>query len=496
MKSTVELRFREHDWDRLVAHLFPGDADEHGAALLCGVSGKEGAIRLLVREVAPATDGVDYVPGVRGYRHLDGAFVTRHLRRAKDLGLAYLAVHNHGGHGQVAFSGDDLNAHQRAYPTLLAVNREAVGGLVVARDAVAGDLWLTDGTRQAVTVTTIVGDGLTQLTDGTTPDGSGAGPLLSDPTRSRQAMVFGETGQRLLAGLTVGVVGAGGVGMLIIQVLARLGVGSFIVVDPDVVSPSNLSRLPEARRRDAYGLVGGRLGRVLSRVGFGGPATKVSLAKRVITTANAEARVAALRRDVADDDVARKLRACDFIFLAADTNLARDVVNQIAYQYLIPTLQVGSKVQIDGESGNVLDIFGVVRSLGSTPGCLRCNGLVDAARLTEESLASEEQRRNQRYVDDPGIDAPSVITINAMSVGWAVNDFMQYATKLGRPADGFRILRSRPVGRGPQLTVQHPNVDDDCHVCGLGTHSALSRGDAVELPTRLSGGVGAQRKRW
>ena len=52
--------------------------------------------------------------------------------------------------------------------------------------------------------------------------------------------------------------------------------------------------------------------------------------------------------DVADDRVARKLhQICDFIFLAADTMLARSVVNQIAHQYLIPTLQVGSKPVID-----------------------------------------------------------------------------------------------------------------------------------------------------
>ncbi|MEJ7721798.1 MAG: hypothetical protein WKF58_15855 [Ilumatobacteraceae bacterium] len=41
--------------------------------------------------------------------------------------------------------------------------------------------------------------------------------------------------------------------------------------------------------------------------------------------------------------------------MAADTMLARDVVNQIAYQYLVPTLQVGSKVVVDPESGAVID---------------------------------------------------------------------------------------------------------------------------------------------
>jgi hypothetical protein len=194
-----------------------------------------------------------------------------------------------------------------------------------------------------------------------------------------------------------------------------------------------------------------------------------------------------VRGDVADDPVARMLRSCDFIFLAADTMLARDVVNQISYQYLIPTLQVGSKVLVDRASGRVIDVFAAIRSLGTSAGCLRCNGLVNMAKLAEEAVATEQQRRNQRYVDDPDVETPSVITLNAMSIGWATNDFMHYATGLGRPSTGFRVLRSRPVAQtSPQLTLQTPDANPDCHVCSRSPDSALSRGDTIELPTRMA----------
>lgn len=485
MSTEVELRFRQADWDRLVAHLLRGDHDEHGAAVLCGLSRSDGRMRLLVREVVLAADGVDYVPGVRGYRHLDGEFVTKQLRRAKDLSMAYLAAHNHGGDHEVSFSRDDLDSHERAYPTLLAVNGEAVGGLVLARGALAGDVWLPTGDREPIHLTTIVGDKLTQLIAG--PAVSNGQPSDAvDPTRTRQALIFGADGQRLLERQTVGVVGAGGVGMLVIQALARLGVGRFVIIDPDVVSMSNLSRLPEVRKKDAIGRFEGPVGRLLAALGIGGQKTKVAVARRIVLGANPRAQVIALQRDVADNDVARQLRDCDFMFLAADTMLARDIVNQIAYQYLIPTLQIGSKVQVERNTGRVVDTFGVVRSLGTSPGCLRCNGLIDVGRLTEEALGDVQQRKNQRYVDEPGLEAPSVITINAMSVGWAVNDFMHYTTGLSRPSFGYRILRTRPVSGGPQLTVQHPDVDVNCHVCGIGAHSALSRGDSIDLPTRMA----------
>ncbi|WP_310963882.1 ThiF family adenylyltransferase [Nocardioides terrisoli] len=484
--ESVELRFRGADWDRLVGHLFPGDSDEHGAALLCGQAQVGTRLTLVVREVVPAQDGRDYLPGTRGYRLLDGAFVTRQLRAAHDAGLVYLAAHNHGGSDRVGFSGSDLASHERGYPTLLAINGSPVGGLVLAKNAIAGDIWLTDGRRLPLYVTTVVGEGLTRLTDGDSRESDSATEQILE-RYERQALIFGPAGQSILSNLRVGVVGAGGVGMLVVQALSRLGVGEFVLIDPDHVSVTNLPRLPEARLSDAIGHWGnGPFGRLARRFGRNQPTSKVRLAARVIHGANPDARITAIRGDVADDSIARSLIGCDFIFLAADTMLSREVVNQIAYQYLVPTLQVGSKVVIDSASGDVLDVFGAVRALGTAPGCLRCNDLINMSKLAEESVASVEQRQNQRYVDEPGIDAPSVITLNAMAVGIAVNDFMQFATGLGRPASGYRIIRSKPVAAGqPQLVVQQPHIDPECHVCGLRSYSVLSVGDASELPTRI-----------
>jgi hypothetical protein len=107
-------------------------------------------------------------------------------------------------------------------------------------------------------------------------------------------------------------------------------------------------------------------------------------------------------------------------------------------------------------------------------------------RLTEETLADEVQRENQRYIDDVDVHAPSVITVNMVAVGWAVNDFMQYAVGLGRPRSGYRILRTQPVTPGgPQLVSQTPDADPDCRVCGLASYSVLSKGDGADLPTRM-----------
>lgn len=482
MSKVVELLATEADWEQLHRHLFNGDRDEHGAVLLCGIAEGDASTRLLVRDVVLAIDGVDYLPGVRGYRHLDGVFVTHQARRARDQGLAYMAVHNHGGTMSVAFSGPDLESHERGYPTLLRLIERPVGALVLAEDAVAGDIWFPDGRRAPLGRTVVVG----RRRQVFTPE-----PDLAEPTVAaryrRQSLLFGAVGQRILSGSKVAVVGAGGVGMLLVQYLARLGVGNLVVIDPERVDITNLPRLPEASRLDAMEYVARvRLPARLRKIARSFAAPKVRVARGIVRRANPDARFEGLVADIADDDVARRVTDCDFIFLAADSMLARNVVNQISYQYLVPALQVGSKPVIEPTSGVVLDVFGVVRTLGTHPGCLACSGLIDPIRLGEETLGDAAQRANQRYVDDPDVEAPSVITLNAMGAGWAANDFMQFMVGLGRPAGGFRLLRIQPpTAEIPHVVVQEPEVNLGCLVCGSSDLSVRSTGDGHELPTRI-----------
>lgn len=61
----------------LHGHLFPGDHDEHGAVIGAAVVQTSRGTRLLARRLFLAMDGVDYVPGQRGYRMLTASFVRR-----------------------------------------------------------------------------------------------------------------------------------------------------------------------------------------------------------------------------------------------------------------------------------------------------------------------------------------------------------------------------------------------------------------------------------
>jgi molybdopterin/thiamine biosynthesis adenylyltransferase len=480
MTSSVRLVLTEELRRALIAHLFPGDGDEHGAVLLAGIARDGNGIRLLGRELIRADDGVDYVPGQRGYRMLTAEFVGRAIRRARNERLAYLAIHNHASGDRATFSGDDMRSHERGYPALLAIARGLpVGALVVAQQAVAGDIWLTDGARLPVELTVVVGARRTELR----PAPGGLRDAGIDAMFHRQSLMFGPAGQARLRAAKVGIIGSGGAGMLLVEWLARLGVGELIVADPDRVHPTNLPRLPGASRSDALNPFRSthwpawlrRLGARLDR-------PKVELARRLVLRTPGPTKIRPIFGDIRDPDVAAQFIACDFLLLAADPDQARLVANAICQRYLIPGASVGSKVNVEVTTGEVQDVFAVMRPIQPGAGCLWCNGIISGARLAEES-ATDGELRAQRYVDDPLVTAPSVITLNATASALAANRMLFYLTGLHAESLGNEYVRIHPLtGR---VRIDEPSADPRCPECGRAPDSAFARGDGVALPTRL-----------
>jgi molybdopterin/thiamine biosynthesis adenylyltransferase len=461
-------------YEQLLAHLFPGDHDEHGAVITAGVARTSRGTRLLARELMLARDGTDYVPGKHGYRRLSPEFVNQAIRCSRDEQLAYLAVHNHGGSDQVDFSDDDRRSHERGYPALLDIARgQPVGALVLAHNALAGDIWTPDRARRPIAETIVLGRRIERIYPTRSPLPRGA-----DHTYDRQARLFGDRGQHLLSQLKVGVIGCGGVGMILVTLLARLGIGELVVIDPERIDPTNLPRLPDAGQLDAM-IPLRRLG--LNTLADQLATPKVRRARRIAHRANPNVTFHGIQGTVIDPKSAAPLLDCDFLFLAADSHQARRVFNAITHQYLIPGIQLGTKIPVDSETGEIGDIHSNIRLVLPQRGCLRCNQLISPSRLQEESLA-EHERDAQRYIDE--VPAPSVITFNALTAAQAANDFLLMNTGLTHQHATTGYLRFQPRKRS--LTPISPRRDPNCRDCGTATRSRRARGDSHALPLRQS----------
>lgn len=427
------LTLRPRDWARLETHLFDASG-EHGAIVLARVVEGGHGSRLLGARVLLARDGIDYVPGTHGHRALTPEFVRDAALLARRDGLAYLAFHNHGGSIEVGFSSVDLASHERGYPAIRRITGQLVGAVVCTPYAAAGDLWLPDGTRRPLAELVVPGPQLRRLRPMPAP------VLGSASAFDRQARIFGDVGQAAFREIRVAVVGLGGVGSIVTEYLARLGVGHLVLIDGDVVDETNLPRLIGARRSD-----------------IGKP--KVRIARRNARRANPAINVTTVRTVVQDPTSLHLLTRCDWIFLAADSHAARHWVNAVVETYLIPATQMGVRVPVDTD-GDVGRIHAVYRRMTPGQGCFWCNGLINASELAIE-MAPDAERAAARYVD--GIPAPSVITLNGISAAQATTDFMLAVTDLSTTDTADHHLEFVRDRRAAEL---RPRRDPNCGWCG------------------------------
>jgi molybdopterin/thiamine biosynthesis adenylyltransferase len=471
--NSMSLRVGEQLWASVAGHIHQPDRDEHGGALLCGIATDHtGKRRLLARTFVPAIDGVDYVPGTRGYRHLKAAFIRKVVLQAREQGLVCLLVHGHGAGDKVEFSKTDFASHQRGYPSLLDVAGQSVGALVLATNAVAGDIWNTDGTRDILDTTVVVGGNIVRLK----PTLAGRPPQIRAED-DRQGRLFGSAGQNILRKSRIGIVGAGGAGMIGVEMLTRLGAGELIVIDPDKVELTNLNRLPGALRRDASGLLTHpNRPAWLRKLGSALSVHKTRVAKRLARQAGQGTKVTTFPVNVTDVDAVTALIECDFILLAADSPTARNLVNVIAHQYLIPVLQVGAKVNVD-DQGNIGRVYSIVRPITPDSGCFRCAGLIDYTQLAREALA-EDQRQQADY--GTGEPAPSVIMLNGVAVSAALTHMVLALTGLRTANHSDFLLYD---ARTSAATPIEPYRDADCTICGANGVAGL--GDLKPLPLPL-----------
>lgn len=276
-----------------------------------------------------------------------------------------------------------------------------------------------------------------------------------DECHDRQVRAFGEPGQRLLRRLHFGVIGAGGTGSLACQNLAHLGAVRATVIDPDAVERTNLNRL---------------VGSTPADVGV----PKVEVARRTMLAINPEAEVTALRADIVDEEVARLLPSFDFVMLCTDSHASRAVVNQAAYQLLVPAIDMGVSITV-GHAG-VTHITGRAQMLAPGLACLTCGGALDADQIRRE-LQTPEQRAADPYVQGVREPQPAVISINSTVTSLAVTMLLGAVTTV--PSNPRHLHYDGIRGRVKEMAVaRHPR----CVTCSQA--GALTKGGTWDLPIR------------
>lgn len=248
---------------------------------------------------------------------------------------------------------------------------------------------------------------------------------------------LGADSEQILGQAKIGLAGLGGGGSHVAQQFAHIGIGSFVICDPDVIEDTNLNRL-----------VGGTWADVEWK------AAKVDIAKRLIQGVRPDARVDVERGSW--QEAMLKLRDCDVIVGGLDSARAKDELDGFSRRFLIPYIDMGMDVhQLGGDKHLIAGQ--VVLSTAGNP-CLRCLGIV-----TEEMLAQEARN----YGAAGG--KPQVVWPNGVLASTAVGLAVQILTSWHHPAPEFAYLeydgnlgtvRSSDLLRHvPSVCPHHPAVE-------------------------------------
>lgn len=421
--AMIRLTGRQHV--SLREHLFRGDGCEAVALALCG--------RLAAPTGAPASGGeiltvhkIELVPHEHCIKRTpervrwptDG--LPGLLEQAQKRGLTLLKIHGHPG-GLRRFSRVDDDADRELFAAVgvwLDDDRPHASAVMLPDGRIFARSVAPSGATATVPKVAVAGEEIQiwRWIDIVGSDASNAtGP--SDDRRGvpefarRTAQAFGAGTTELLSRMTVAVVGCSGTGSPTIEMLARLGVGVLVLVDPDRVEEKNLNRIYNATMTDA--LTG---------------EYKVDVLARTVRATGLGTIVEPIPKDIFSAEVIRRLARCDVVFGCMDSIDGRDLLNRLACFYNVPYFDVGVRLIADGEGG-IDQICGTVHYLQPDGSSLLSRGAytaedVRAAATRRENPAQYEVLRREKYISGVQEDRPAVISVNTLYASLAVNELL------------------------------------------------------------------------
>lgn len=365
--------------------------------------------------------------------HWTGELTSWMHSQARRSGRGILLLHAHGGSGHVPRpSQTDVDTADEILPHFGLLLPDVLHAYVVInRTRVSGWIQRNDDRR--------VLSGLRTATNplrrwDSSAEGDGERVLDRD---QRQAAALGTRGIARLRRSTVGIVGLGGAGSQVAEMLAHAGVGHLVMADGDAIEDVNLSR--------THGTSPGQVGRA-----------KVESAGAMVQRISPETGVTAVQENFPTTELLRELRAVDVLISCVDTAHARNEINRFALRYGIPLIDVGTTItpdpfRVDGHLTLVMP--------GSQ--CLRCAGHVSEALLAEE----QEAARQGRYGTSE--KRPQVVSFNGVLASAAVTEVLTLITGFAGDVTGSREWHYDPVTNTLRPVGLAPGTCRECAWYGM-----------------------------
>jgi len=285
---------------------------------------------------------------------------------------------------------------------------------------------------------------------------------------------FGIEAASRLRRATVAVIGAGGTGSAVVEVLVRAGVGKLILVDPDHIEESNLERVHGSQPSHARDAV-----------------PKVEVARKHALSIDPNCQVEPIVGRLPQAEVVNAVIRADIAIGCTDQQHSRLALSDLAVRYLLPAIDCG--VLLEGQAGNISAlVIQIVRFLSFDP-CALCRGMIIPRTISQELMSANERKLRQEEAEralmrgenphqywhrEAQIDTVGFLTTTAgaMAAGYAIGWLS------GRFEPPFSQLQMNLIAQYFDVTntVQTPRQECACHrIRGFADQAA---GDAFVSP--------------
>lgn len=359
----------------------------------------------------------------QGEDHLSpsGRWLSSVVGRAveADAGIAF--VHSHPDPAfPASLSPIDMKTSAAWSRTLTPLLGQPLASLVWSPQGMAGSAYFPDNPGQTIAIDKIdiVGRGRAFTVHGLDL----ARPMAE--LDDRQVRALGLLGNDRLRSLVVGIVGAGGTGSVLADLLARMGVLRLILIDDDLVdTPSNLRRVVGSSLED-----------------LAATRPKVDVVGAHVEDLGLGTDVVRVFGDIRSPGIAEHLLDADVVIGTTDTHGSRAFMNQFALEFGIPFLDVGLRIGTT-TSGDVSGMPVEIRLVLPDTSCLWCRGVLNAERIRAENLPEEERSRltAEGYVQSLAQPVPSIAALNFFAASAAALAMLKVCAGVGESSSGLII---------------------------------------------------------
>ncbi len=396
MSQQALLRITDSHLDDLKRHLFPGDGLEASAIVLASCNLLNNQIIFLVQEFILIPH--DECARKSDYITWPGKYIENAIEKGEAKHLSLFLIHSHPS-GFNDFSIADNESDVKVIPCIYQAYSQFHGSIIMTPEGhLTGRFYDPDLKPQYIDKFIVIGNEIEVITK----------------TPKNNFLPFSSEMTNYFRKFKVGIIGASGTGSIVIESLARLGIGHFVLVDDDIVEHKNLNRILNSTIDDAEKHL-----------------LKVNILADAIKKYRSDVVVCPLPSKIENSHTILELASCDVLFSCVDTASARMYVDQVSEFFLVPIFDIGVVISTSsvGNRTSITEACARLDYIQPHKTSLKDRGIYTPSMLNAEYLknaspATYEQQLKEGYLKNVIEEAPSVITLNMMAASFCVNEFI------------------------------------------------------------------------